>query len=113
MYIIKMIKASSKAVNQLKHILGKNKAIFFGVKSGGCNGFEYKLQPVSEGTNGDKFDELISVSGVPMIVCGRSMFMLLGTEIDWKEDHMGSRFVFTNPNASGTCGCGSTFSLKS
>jgi len=46
-----------------------------------------------------------------MIVCGKSMFLVIGTEIDWKEDYMGSRFEFNNPNAKGMCGCGSTFSV--
>ena len=106
-----MIKATTSAVKQLQRVLGKNNAIFFGARGGGCSGFEYELRPVKEGINGDKIDELVSVSGVPMLLCGRSMFMLIGTEIDWLEDSMGSRFTFSNPNASGTCGCGSTFSM--
>jgi len=106
-----MIKATSSALPHLKRILGNHKAIFFGAKGGGCNGFEYILTPTNE-TNGDKMDELVSVNGVPIVVCGRSMFMLFGTEIDWKDDTMGSRFEFSNPNATAKCGCGATFSVE-
>jgi len=44
-------------------------------------------------------------------MCGKSTFLYIGTTIDWKEDYMGNRFDFTNPASTGTCGCGSTFSV--
>ena len=104
-----MIRATLSCVPQLKRILGNHKAIFFGAKGGGCSGFEYILYPTNDISN--ETNETISVENIPMIVCGKSMFLLIGTEIDWKEDHMGSRFEFKNPNAQGTCGCGATFSV--
>ena len=105
-----MIKATAAAIPQLKRILGASKALFFGAIGGGCNGFKYILKPtdIVDGTN---HDELVSVGGVPMVLCGKSMMLILGTEIDWTEDHMGSRFEFNNPVSSGQCGCGATFSV--
>ena len=47
-----------------------------------------------------------------LALCGYSQFLIIGTEIDWKEDYMGQRFDFTNPLANGTCGCGATFSVS-
>ncbi len=104
-----MIKITALAAKHLKRIMGKKEVIFFGAKGGGCNGFEYVLRPSRE--NLSSMNELISINGIPMVICGKSTFMLIGTTIDWKDDNMGSRFIFTNPNAAGTCGCGSTFSL--
>ena len=106
-----MIKATQRAIPQLRRILGKNKAVFFGAKGGGCNGFEYLLESTDE-VNGEDNNELLSIDGVPMVMCGKSMFLIFGTEIDWQEDNMGNRFTFSNPNSSGTCGCGATFSVK-
>ena len=104
-----MITVTKNAVPQLKRILGKSKFLLFGAKGGGCNGFEYLLKPVD--TRDDK-DELLDISDVPILICGTSMFLIMGTEINWKEDMMGQRFEFTNPSASGTCGCGATFSFE-
>lgn len=81
--------------------------ILFQCRSGGCHGFEYVLEP----TNNPKDAESQVLSpDVTLWTCNRSMLYILGTEIDWKEDIMGSRFVFTNPNANSMCGCGATFS---
>jgi len=81
--------------------------VLFHCKSGGCNGFEYVLEPVAEATSAE---EQILSDNVTLWTCHQSMLHLLGTEIDWKEDTMGSRFVFDNPNANSMCGCGATFS---
>ena len=82
-----MIKATAAAIPHLKRILGNYKAVFFGATGGGCNGFKYILQPTNT-VDGSNHDELVSVGGVPIVICGKSMFLVLGTEIDWTEDHM-------------------------
>jgi iron-sulfur cluster assembly accessory protein len=89
--------------------LGNKKYILFGAKGGGCSGFEYELNP-SNTVN--EMDYHIDDIGVPMAVCRRSGFLVIGTEISWKEDNMGQRFEFKNPSASGSCGCGATFSYE-
>jgi iron-sulfur cluster assembly accessory protein len=99
------IQLTTRASSEL---LKKSKQIFFYCKTGGCNGFEYVLEPVKSEppkTETQTFD-----SGLLLYTCNLSMFHLLGTKIDWKEDMMGSRFVFDNPNANSMCGCGATFS---
>ena len=82
--------------------------ILFSVKGGGCNGFEYVLKPC--GSAPDQSEKQTEFNGVTLHTCRLSIFHLLGTTIDWNDDIMGSRFVFRNPNAQSTCGCGSTFS---
>ena len=98
------IRVTKRAITELSK-RGSN--ILFYFKSGGCNGFEYVLDPVS---NPQDSEEQILSKNVTLWTCNQSMFHLLGTEIDWKEDMMGSRFVFSNPNANSMCGCGATFS---
>ena len=103
-----MIQILKSAIPQLRHILNGHKYIYFGVQGGGCSGFKYILEPINKI---DKKDIEIDVENIPIAICGKSLMYIIGTEIDWKEDYMGSRFVFNNPVASGTCGCGSTFSV--
>lgn len=81
----------------------------FGAKSGGCNGLQYELTPIvlpEERATLVPVDEHHAVE-----LCMKSELFLFGTLIDWREDLMGKRFVFTNPNAAASCGCGSTFSV--
>ena len=56
-------------------------------------------------------DHKLRIDELKINVCGKSLLYLLGTNVDWKEDYMGNRFVFENPNASSKCGCGTTFSI--
>ena len=101
----------SKAIQQLKIISTTNgsRPLLIGVKGGGCNGFKYFIEPtvVEESAK----NETMIVDGVNIVVCEKSLFYLIGTEVTWKKDLMGERFDFINPNASGTCGCGETFSM--
>lgn len=83
------------------------KYIDFGVKSGGCSGFKYYLKPSNEK---HKFDELIKINEEATLkIDTMSQLHLVGTEIDWKNDIMGNRFVFNNPNSNVKCGCGESF----
>ena len=106
-----VISVTRIAKKQLLNIMNINKSkyILFSVEGGGCNGLKYNLQPFSEVPK--KRDEMIIFDDLKINVCGKSLLYLLGTNIDWKEDYMGSRFIFENPNASANCGCGTTFSI--
>ena len=73
--------------------------------------FQYQKEGIEHVIRHFDCRALIADIGVPLAVCGRSGFLVIGTEIDWKEDVMGQRFEFTNPSASGSCGCGKTFSV--
>src|SRR5438270_10763968 len=78
-----------------------------GVKGGGCSGFSYMLD-LTEEPKGD-MDEEMESHGLKILVDMKSGLYLDGTEIDFKDEVMGRGFVFKNPNATSTCGCGSSF----
>ena len=77
------------------------------VSGGGCSGFQYGFT-FDEEVNED--DTLIEKGGVTVLIDSMSIQYLTGAEIDYKEDLSGAQFVIRNPNASTTCGCGSSFS---
>lgn len=76
------------------------------VLPGGCSGFQYGLN-IEDGPETD--DEVFEQSGVRIFVDPFSVQYLEGVEIDYVTSMMGSGFTFTNPNATGGCGCGSSF----
>jgi len=78
------------------------------ISGGGCSGFQYGFTFDEEIQEGDLE---IENQGVKLLVDPMSVQYLLDAEIDYKEDLEGSRFVIRNPNASTTCGCGSSFSV--
>lgn len=78
-----------------------------GVKGGGCSGFSYLLDLTE---NQKETDEVFDQHGIKVICDPKSYLYLNGTTIDFKDEIMGRGFVFQNPNASTTCGCGSSFS---
>jgi iron-sulfur cluster insertion protein len=78
------------------------------VDGGGCSGFQYGFE-FDENVGDD--DVQIENGGVAMLVDAMSMRFLAGAEVDYKEDLEGARFIINNPNASSTCGCGSSFSI--
>lgn len=77
------------------------------VQGGGCSGFQYGFT-FDDAVNED--DTAFDKNGVTLLVDAMSFQYLVGAEIDYKEDINGSQFVIKNPNASSSCGCGSSFS---
>ncbi|SMG65759.1 iron-sulfur cluster assembly accessory protein [methanotrophic bacterial endosymbiont of Bathymodiolus sp.] len=78
------------------------------ISGGGCSGFQYGFtfdEEVAED------DTQVENDGVTVLVDAMSIQYLNGAEIDYKEDLSGAQFVIRNPNASTTCGCGSSFSV--
>ena len=78
------------------------------VQGGGCSGFQYGFtfdEEIQEG------DTEIENGGVTLLVDPMSVQYLMGAEIDYREDLAGAQFVIRNPNATTTCGCGSSFSV--
>lgn len=78
-----------------------------GVKGGGCSGFSYILDLTESQKD---TDEMFEQHGVKIICDPKSLLYLNGVTINFRDEIMGRGFVFDNPNASGTCGCGSSFS---
>lgn len=77
------------------------------VQGGGCSGFQYGFT-FDEEVNED--DTTMEKGGVTLLIDAMSYQYLVGAEIDYKEDLEGAQFVIRNPNATTTCGCGSSFS---
>ena len=78
------------------------------VQGGGCSGFQYGFT-FDEEQNEDDF--IIERPGMKVLIDSMSYQYLIGAEIDYKEELMGSSFTIKNPNAQTTCGCGSSFSV--
>lgn len=78
------------------------------VQGGGCSGFQYGFT-FDEVANED--DTSMEKNGVTLLIDSMSYQYLVGAEIDYKEDLEGAQFVIKNPNATTTCGCGSSFSV--
>jgi iron-sulfur cluster insertion protein len=77
------------------------------VQGGGCSGFQYGFT-FDEAVNED--DTVMDKKGVQLLIDSMSYQYLVGAEIDYKDDINGAQFVIKNPNATTTCGCGSSFS---
>jgi iron-sulfur cluster insertion protein len=78
------------------------------VQGGGCSGFQYGFT-FDEVVNED--DTPMTKNGVTLLIDAMSLQYLMGAEIDYKDDLQGAQFVIKNPNATTTCGCGSSFSV--
>ncbi len=85
-----------------------NDFIRVGVKSGGCSGLEYVLKFDNQVQDGDQVYE---DNGIKVVVEKKSILYLAGTTLEFSGGLNGKGFIFNNPNASRTCGCGESFSL--
>lgn len=74
----------------------------------GCSGLAYSVDYVAEAK---PFDERIDCPGGTLWIDGASVLYLIGSTMDWVEDDFQAGFVFANPNAKGTCGCGESFTI--
>ena len=107
-----MIKISDSARNRLLTLLKNEEEsktyVRVGVESGGCSGLSYKLD---FDNNKKDEDELIENNGIALLINKKSFLYLVGTVLEFSDGLNGKGFVFNNPNASRTCGCGESFSL--
>lgn len=106
---VNLSKSAIKRVTELKQAKNEPDLMLrVYVQGGGCSGFQYGFQ-FEESTEED--DLKVQADDVTVIVDPLSYQYLMGAEIDFLDDLLGSRFVVNNPNASTTCGCGSSFSI--
>ncbi len=108
-----MITVSENAKSHaLELIQAENKPadsfIRVGVDSGGCSGLSYKLEFDNVMREGD---QVFEDKGIKVVIDRKSFLYLAGTELDYSGGLNGKGFVFNNPNASRTCGCGESFSV--
>jgi len=109
--MIKVSETAKKKVVELMTEDGYNASTDYvrvGVKSGGCSGLSYDLKFDKEHQEEDKVFE---DNGVKIIVDKKSFLYLIGTTLEYSGGLNGTGFVFNNPNANRTCGCGESFSL--
>jgi iron-sulfur cluster assembly accessory protein len=105
------ITVSDRAARRIAEIVADEPAtpmFRVSVEGGGCSGFQYKFDLVAERA-GD--DLVIEKGGARVLVDPVSLGLLNGAEIDFVEDLMGATFKVTNPNATASCGCGTSFAI--
>jgi iron-sulfur cluster assembly protein len=97
---------------RIADLMSKAPADAIGVKLStprrGCSGLAYSVDYVSEANS---FDERIETPGGVLFIDGASVLYLVGSTMDWQEDDFTAGFVFNNPNAKGSCGCGESFTV--
>ncbi|MCF6307659.1 MAG: iron-sulfur cluster assembly accessory protein [Flavobacteriaceae bacterium] len=109
-----MIKVSETAKTKITQLMEEggfnvvNDFVRVGVKSGGCSGLSYKLDFDNSKKEEDK---LFEDNNVKIIVDKKSFLYLIGTTLEYSGGLNGKGFIFNNPNANKTCGCGESFSL--
>lgn len=108
-----MIKVSEEAKNKLISLMkeggyAEGAYVRVGVTSGGCSGLSYNLDFDDQNNEDDKVFE---DNGIKIAVNKKSFLYLIGTKLEYSGGLNGKGFVFNNPNASRTCGCGESFSL--
>lgn len=109
--MIKVSETAKKKVFELMTDDGYNPNqdyVRVGVKSGGCSGLSYDL---NFDKNQAEEDKVFEDNGVKIIVDKKSFLYLIGTTLEYSGGLNGTGFVFNNPNANRTCGCGESFSL--
>ncbi len=97
---------------RIARLMGQAPADAIGVKLStprrGCSGLAYSVDYV---TVADPMDERIETPGGLFFIDGASVLYLIGSTMDWEEDDFTAGFVFQNPNAKGSCGCGESFTV--
>ena len=104
------VKVTERTFARLAEIAeeGTPKALRVAVLGGGCSGFQYEFQLEDEAAEGDL---VIEGNGQKVLVDPESLPFLSGAVIDFKDELIGARFAVENPNATATCGCGTSFSI--
>jgi len=107
-----IVTVTDKALNHIREIFQKeghahDKGLRLGVSGGGCSGLSYKIE-FSE--KSDK-DNVLNFGDITILIDPKSSIYLKGVQLDFKDGLNGKGFVFSNPNATNTCGCGESFSV--
>lgn len=103
-----MTEAAAKRARTFLEQRGKGVGIRLGVKTTGCSGLAYVMEFVDEV---EDTDTVIEDKGIHIIIDGKSLVYLDGTEIDFVKEGLNEGFEFRNPNAKGECGCGESFNV--
>lgn len=110
-----VIAITERAAKEVMRVIEENKFsqdntwVRIGAKGGGCSGLTYVLDFDEAGPT--EFDLTYEQHGVRMIIDKKSSFFMMGTELDFNDGLLDRGFVFRNPEATGSCGCGTSFSV--
>mmetsp|Transcript_69339 Transcript_69339/g.120146 ORF Transcript_69339/g.120146 Transcript_69339/m.120146 type:complete len:116 (-) Transcript_69339:181-528(-) len=104
---------TSAAANRIQALMSRRSnpdiiGVKVGLRTRGCNGMSYTMDYTNKA---NKFDEVIDTpTGAKVVVDSKAVLYLVGTEMDYVTNEVGSEFVFNNPNKKSECGCGQSFS---
>ncbi len=109
-----LIKVTDKALHEIQHLYQEQpsapsatEGLRLGIKGGGCSGMSYKLAFDARQDN----DYVVEMPGIQIFIDPKSAIYLKGITVDYESGLEGKGFVFINPNATSTCGCGESFSV--
>lgn len=109
---MKVVSVTDAAAARIQDIVARSDkpalGLKVGVTKGGCAGMEYTFDVAFDAKPGD---EIVTDKGATVIVDGKALMFLIGTELDFKADKLSSHFVFNNPNQTSACGCGESVSI--
>jgi iron-sulfur cluster assembly protein len=109
----KALKLSEAAAARIRDIIanadGQYQGVRVGVTNGGCAGMSYTMDYADAP---QAFEEVVEDRGVKVFIDPKAIMFLIGTEMDFVREKLGSRFVFNNPNQTAACGCGESVTLK-
>lgn len=108
-----MIHISKEAANHISYLKSKeantdSSVLRISIKEGGCSGFSYKLDFDSKDMPTDK---RFTSKGIPIVIEGKSLLYIMGMTLNYEGGLNGKGFIFSNPNAKQTCGCGVSFGI--
>ena len=108
-----IITVSDNAIRQIKKIIAdascKVDGVIVDVDKTGCSGYAYKID-YAKNTDPLKY-EVIEKDGIKIFIEPKATMFLIGSEMDYMNDKLSSRFVFNNPNEKSSCGCGESFNI--
>ncbi len=106
----KVMSLTEAAASRVKEIMADKSAVGLrvGVRNGGCAGMSY---PMELAERVEPLDEVIEDKGVKVLIDPKAVLFLLGAEMDFKSDRLGSSFTFRNPNETSACGCGESVAI--
>ena len=107
------IMLTKKAEDKVKEILAEQPESYAGLRiqvvGGGCSGFQYRMG--FDKNFNDQNDQMFEFDGLKVFIDKQSLLYMEGAEVDYIEGLHGAGFKFNNPNVSGSCGCGNSFSV--
>ncbi|MGB7204945.1 MAG: iron-sulfur cluster insertion protein ErpA [Anderseniella sp.] len=105
---ISLTENAARRIREIVSAENDKSALRLAVNGGGCSGFSYEFELDEKAMEGDT---IISRDGATLLIDSVSLVYLLGSEIDFVDDLMASQFQVNNPNATASCGCGTSFSI--